>query len=112
MATTAPQKSNGASDEEKALGEEREQIAKSVPEDLLDLYTRITKRHVGSALAEARDGQCRACGMRVLPHTLQLLKTETDEEVFRCETCGRILYTLEPIPHALRARPENGAATS
>jgi predicted nucleic acid-binding Zn-ribbon protein len=91
---------------------EREQIAKSVPDDLLDLYTRISRKHVGSALAEVRDGQCRACGMRILPHTLQLLKTETDEEIFRCETCGRILYTLEPIPHAASRQPENGAATS
>jgi len=91
---------------------EREQIANSVPDDLLDLYTRISRKHIGSALAEARDGQCRACGMRILPHTMQLLKTETDEEVFRCETCGRILYTLEPIPHATPRQPEDGAATS
>ena len=91
---------------------EREQIAKSVPDDLLDLYTRISRKHLGSALAEAREGQCRACGMRILPHTLQLLKTETDEEVFRCETCGRILYTLEPIPRTTPRQPENGAATS
>ena len=91
---------------------EREQIAKNVPDDLLDLYTRISRKHIGSALAEARDGQCRACGMRILPHTMQLLKTETDEEVFRCETCGRILYTLEPIPHATPRQPEDGAATS
>ena len=91
---------------------EREQIAKSVPDDLLDLYTRISRKHLGSALAEARDGQCRACGMRILPHTLQLLKTEADEEVFRCETCGRILYTLEPIPRATPRQSENGAATS
>ena len=95
-----------------AQAAEREQIAKTVPDDLLDLYTRISRKHVGSALAEVRDGQCRACGMRILPHTLQLLKTETDEEIFRCETCGRILYTLEPIPHAASRQPENGAATS
>jgi hypothetical protein len=38
--------------------------------------------------------------MRVLPHILQELRTETNEEVFRCESCGLILYTLEPIPVA------------
>ena len=36
----------------------------------------------------------------------------TDEEVFRCETCGRILYTLEPIPPAAAPQSENGASTS
>jgi hypothetical protein len=91
---------------------EREVIARKVPEDLLELYTRIAKRHPGSALAEARDEQCRACGMRVLPHVLQMLKTETDEEVFRCETCGRILYTLEPIPHAAPKDTADGAVNS
>jgi uncharacterized protein len=90
---------------------ERTEIAKKVPEEVLDLYTRIDKKHPGSALAEAREEQCRACGVRVLPHVLQMLKAETDEEVFRCETCGRILYSLEPIPHAA-PRSANGAANS
>src|SRR5437870_7294331 len=79
---------------------EREKIIAPVPEDLRELYARIAKRHNGPAMAEARDGQCRGCGMRVLPHILQELATETNEEVFRCESCGLILYTLEPIPVA------------
>jgi len=91
---------------------EREVVANKVPEDLLELYARISKRHPGSALAQAREGQCRACGMRVLPHADQMLRTETDEEVFRCEMCGRILYTLEPIPHAIPKESANGAVNS
>jgi hypothetical protein len=91
---------------------EREGIAKNVPEDMLSLYARVDKRHPGTALAEARGEQCRACGMRVLPHVLQMLATETDEEVFRCEMCGRILYTLEPIPHAAPHETANGATNS
>lgn len=86
---------------------EREKIIAPVPEELRELYARIAKRHNGTALAEARDGQCRGCGMRVLPHTLQELRTETNEEVFRCESCGFILYTLEPIPFA---NPAAGSA--
>ena len=79
---------------------ERERIIAPVPEDLRELYVRIAKRHNGTAMAEARDGQCRGCGMRVLPHILQELRTETNEELYRCESCGFILYTLEPIPVA------------
>jgi predicted nucleic acid-binding Zn-ribbon protein len=94
---------------------ERAKFAAKVPEELLELYTRISKKHPGSAMAEVRDEQCRACGMRVLPHTIQVLRTETNEEVFRCETCGRILYTLEPIPHSTpkseaKAASSNGSA--
>jgi len=94
-----------------ANGAEREQIAKKVPEDLLELYARVAKRNPGSALAEARDNQCRGCGMRVLPHTFQLLKTESDEAVIRCETCGRILYSLEPIPHPAPREKAEGSAS-
>src|ERR1700732_3092439 len=79
---------------------EREKIIAPVPEDLRELYARIAKRHNGTAMAEARDGQCRGCGMRVLPHILQELRLETNEEVYRCEMCGLILYTLDPIPVA------------
>jgi hypothetical protein len=50
--------------------------------------------------------------MRVLPHTIQVLTTEVNEEVFRCETCGRILYSLEPIPHAAPPESASGAATT
>ena len=82
---------------------ERAQIAAKVPEEMLELYTRISRKHPGAVMAEVRDGQCRGCGMRVLPHVVQVLRTETNEEVFRCETCGCILYTLEPIPHAAPA---------
>src|SRR3989442_4415287 len=88
---------------------EREKIIAPVPEDLRELYARIAKRHNGTAMAEARDGQCRGCGMRVLPHILQELRTETNEEVFGCESCGLILYTLEPIPVA---NPSVGSANS
>jgi uncharacterized protein len=93
---------------ETVLGD-RERIIAPVPEDLRELYARIAKRHNGTAMAEARDGQCRGCGMRVLPHILQELRTETNEEVFRCESCGFILYTLEPIPVA---NPAVGSANT
>jgi predicted nucleic acid-binding Zn-ribbon protein len=83
-----------------AASAEREKVIAPVPEDLRVLYDRIAKRHNGTAMAEAREGQCRGCGMRVLPHILQELRSETNEEVFRCESCGLILYTLEPIPIA------------
>ena len=76
---------------------ERELTLAPIPEDLRELYARIAKRHNGTALAEARDGQCRGCGMRILPHIYEDLRHERNEEIYRCETCGLILYTLEPL---------------
>jgi predicted nucleic acid-binding Zn-ribbon protein len=93
---------------------ERERALVPIPEDLRVLYDRIAKRHNGTALALAREGQCRGCGMRVLPHILQLLVQDAnDEEVFRCESCGLILYSLEPVlPHNLEAESGNAASAS
>lgn len=91
---------------------EHEKIIAPVPEDLRELYVRIAKRHNGTALAEARDGQCRGCGLRVLPHILQELASDTNEEIYRCESCGLILYTLEPIPVANPASGNAGASAA
>ena len=91
---------------------ERERAIALVPEDLRDLYARIAKRHHGVALAETRDGQCRGCGMRVLPHILQQLLRDDNEELFRCESCGLILYSLEPIPAANPESASGNAASS
>src|ERR1700704_5093432 len=77
---------------------DRERAVAPIPEDLRVLYERIAKRHNGVALAEARDGQCRGCGMRILPHILQQLLQDANDDLFRCESCGLILYSLEPIP--------------
>jgi hypothetical protein len=95
-----------------ALQAERERAIAPVPQDLRDLYERIARRHHGAALAEARDGQCRGCGMRVLPHTLQELRRDPNEEIYRCESCGMILYTLEPIPLPNSADNSEPAASS
>ncbi len=91
---------------------ERERTIVPAPQDMRDLYERIAKRHHGTALAEARDGQCRGCGMRVLPHILQLLRQDANEELFRCESCGLILYSLEPIPAPSPEAGSSNAATS
>ena len=88
---------------------EREKTVALVPEDLRDLYARVAKRHHGTAMALVRDDQCRGCGLRVLPHIVQELRSETSEEVYRCESCGLILYTLEPIPYA---NPASGSANA
>jgi uncharacterized protein len=90
---------------------ERQRVVALVPQDMSDLYDRIAKRHHGTALALARDGQCRGCGMRILPHILQLLTDEANEELFRCESCGLILYSLEPMP-APNSNPGEGASAS
>jgi hypothetical protein len=47
--------------------------------------------------------------MRVLPHILQQLLQDANDELFRCESCGLILYSLEPIP---APGPENASGSA
>ena len=90
---------------------ERQRLSAPVPEDLLNLYTRIAKRHQGIGLAEARNEQCRSCGMRILPHVYEQLRRDDNDEIFHCETCGRLFYILEPITPK-SALPSSGIAAS
>src|SRR6267154_2149116 len=64
----------------------------AVPEDLVDHYERIAKRHGGIALAEVRGEGCGQCGVHIRPHVIQQLERPGNEEFFHCETCTRILY--------------------
>lgn len=76
----------------------REKLAAQIPEEVLDRYARLAKRHHGVALAEAAHEQCYGCGMRILPHTFQELHRFENQELHFCENCGRILYAAEFAP--------------
>ena len=84
---------------EKELAEwnaERARAMAEIPENLLDHYDRIVKKHNGVALAEVRNEKCGACGMIVRPHVIQEMRRSNSEEMFHCETCTRIIYYIEP----------------
>src|SRR5271169_1117390 len=72
----------------------------AVPENLVDHYERIAKRHGGVGLAEIRGEGCGQCGVHIRPHVIQLLQRGDAEEFFHCETCTRILYYAD---HAAQA---------
>jgi hypothetical protein len=93
---------------------ERERAVSGIPENMMDHYDRIMKKHNNVALAEVRDEKCSACGMRVRPHVFQAMR-RSSEEMFHCETCTRILYYLEPATSTVPATPltqPQGEATS
>ncbi|MBI3663567.1 MAG: hypothetical protein HY234_11040 [Acidobacteria bacterium] len=92
-----------------ALEAERQKAASAVPEDLLDIYLKLASRHNGVALAEVREDEtCSMCRVRVRPHTYQLLRDPSNEQIFHCETCTRILY----CPPQPLAQPQPVAQSS
>ena len=96
------------------LNTEREQAVTGIPEDLMDHYDRIMKKHDNMALAEIREEKCSACGMRMRPQVIQAIRRSTTDELFHCETCTRILYYTEPTAAAAVAntQPAPPAANS
>jgi uncharacterized protein len=81
----------------------RARVIAEIPENLLDHYERIARKHNGVSLAEVHNGKCGACGMIVRPHVLQEMRRANLEDMFHCETCTRILYYIEPEASAASA---------
>jgi predicted nucleic acid-binding Zn-ribbon protein len=81
----------------------------AVPEDLVDHYERIAKRHGGIALAEIRGEGCGQCGVHIRPHVIQQLQRDSNEGFFHCETCTRILYYAD---HSAAPGPPAASATA
>ena len=80
---------------------ERDAVAASIPEDTLDRYGRVAKQR-GSGAAEARDGMCQACHVRM---RLQIwVEVKKNEQILQCESCSRILY-YEPPPPTVSVEP-------
>ena len=106
---------NAAQKELTAAEAARAQAAAAVPEDLVDHYERIAKRHNGISLAEVRGEGCGQCGVHIRPHVLQQLQRPGNEEIFHCETCTRILYYADhsaaPAPQATATAGPSAAET-
>jgi len=77
------------------LGAEREAVARGIDEDTLALFQRISRLR-GSAMAEARDGMCQVCHLKIRLQMYADLKH--NEEIVQCPACNRILYYEPPVP--------------
>lgn len=74
---------------------ERDAIAKGIPQNLLDLFTRVARVR-GIAVSEAKDGKCSQCHLTLRPQTYVDLKR--GDQLFQCVQCNRILYYEAPAP--------------
>ena len=83
------------------LAKERDLVAASVPEESLALYRRVAKQR-GSGMAEALDGMCQACHVRM---RVQIwVEGRRNEPIFQCESCSRIFF-YEPPPPTVSVEP-------
>jgi len=72
------------------LQDEKQLIARSIPQDHLKLYESLRKQRGGIAVAKVADKSCSACGSML--STSLLYSARSPNKITRCATCNRILY--------------------
>jgi uncharacterized protein len=71
-------------------GEERTAVAAQVSREALTIFERVSHGRKGVALAEARDGLCTVCHVRLRPQVFN--DARRNAGIIQCESCTRILY--------------------
>jgi predicted nucleic acid-binding Zn-ribbon protein len=80
------------------LAEERDAVAATVPEEVLTLFHRVARLR-GVAVAEARDGMCQLCHVKLRPQ--MYVDVKRNEGITQCPACNRILYYEAVVPASL-----------
>ena len=75
--------------------EERVKVAAQVSREALAIFDRIAHGRKGQAMAEARDGLCTVCHVRLRPQIFN--EARRNEGIIQCDSCTRILYFV-PAP--------------
>jgi len=70
----------------------RAAAAKALSPNALKLFEHVSKQRKGLAIAEARDGGCTVCHVRMRPQMFN--EVRRGETLIQCESCLRILYFL------------------
>ena len=70
---------------------QRAEVAATVPDDLLALYTKLRDSSGGVGAAALRRGQCEGCHLQLNTTDLNRIREADADEVVRCEECRRIL---------------------
>jgi uncharacterized protein len=82
------------------IARERAAIVAAIDPHVLAIFDLVSKRRNGIAVAEARDGICTICHVRLRPQVFNTVRR--NEEIVQCDSCQRILYFV-PAPAATQA---------
>jgi uncharacterized protein len=78
------------------LSAQRQDAAARVSREAMAIYIRVAHGRRGIALAEARDGLCVVCHVRMRPQVFN--EVRRNDGIHQCESCTRILYYVQPLP--------------
>jgi predicted nucleic acid-binding Zn-ribbon protein len=82
---------------------QRAAVASKVSAQALALFEHISKHRRGIAMAEARDGLCTVCNVRLRPQVYNEVRRNAG--LMQCENCSRILYFVQLAPPATLPPP-------
>jgi predicted nucleic acid-binding Zn-ribbon protein len=74
---------------ERIAGERKTTVSGITPH-VLAIFDQVSKRRGGMAVAEARDGICTICHVRMRPQVFNTVRR--NDEIVQCEHCQRILF--------------------
>lgn len=77
--------------EEETVRKEREQMAAGIDSALVASYDKIRANHNGVGAGALHQKRCEACRMELNPRDLADIAKRAEDDVVRCEECGRIL---------------------
>jgi len=72
------------------LRAERTDLVRAVDPQVLAIYDLVSRRRHGIAVAEARDGICTICHVRLRPQVFNTIRR--NDAIIQCDSCQRILY--------------------
>lgn len=72
------------------VGAERGDVIRALDPKVLAVFELVASRRNGVAVAEARDGICTICHVRLRPQVFNTVRRNA--EVMQCDSCNRILY--------------------
>jgi predicted nucleic acid-binding Zn-ribbon protein len=75
--------------------DERGQLVGKISRDVLAIFDRVAAGRRGLAMAEARDGLCTVCHVRLRPQVFN--EARRNDGIIQCDSCTRILYFV-PTP--------------
>lgn len=73
-----------------ALSAERATLVASIDKRVLSIYDTASMRRQGIAVAEAKDGICTICHVRLRPQMFN--EVRRNDSIVQCDSCQRILY--------------------
>lgn len=88
---TRAHKAGELEEESAKVAADRKTTASGVPADLMALYDKLRDQKGGVGAAPLRRRECGGCGLAINPADMATIVAAAQDEVLRCEECGRIL---------------------